>query len=178
MDLDDKRMHCICFSGHRNAIISYAVQGWLAAEMRTLVKRGNRDFYAGGAMGWDAFCSKEVIALKKKRFKVRLHLILPCCFEEYTQNWTEDEKQELLEILNQADTVEYISEHYTKDCIKKRNQKLVDSAGRLWCFYDKRRKRSGTGQTVRMAEKSGLSIWNYYVKVKSTPQSPNQNHPA
>ena len=154
MNMNEKRMHSICFSGHRNAKVSYAVQGWLAAEMIMLVKMGNHDFYAGGSMGWDAFCSKEVIALKKKRFKVRLHLILPCRFEEYTQNWSEDEKQELLEIQSQADTVEHISEHYTKECIKQRNQKLVDSAGIMWCYYDKRRFRSGTGQTLCMAEKA------------------------
>ena len=124
-------------------------------------------------MGWDAFCSKTVLDFKKKGLDVRLHIILPCCFEEYTQKWSEEEKQELSSIMRQADTVEYISEHYTKDCIKLRNQKLVDSAGWLWCFYNENRTRSGTGQTVRMAEKSGLRIQNFNHNVKSTPRSPN-----
>lgn len=166
-------MHCICFSGHRNIKVLYAVQGLLAAELKAMIKRGYRDFYAGGAVGWDAFCSKEVIALKKRRFKIRLHLILPCCFEEHTQKWSEEEKQELLDIQIQADTVEYISEHYTNDCMKQRNQRLVDSSGLMWCYYDKKRFRSGTGQTVRMAEKSGLRIWNFFGEAISAPQSPN-----
>ena len=173
MDMNEKRMHSICFTGHRNADLSDVVHTLMVLEMETMVKRGYRDFYAGGAVGWDAFCSKEVIALKKRRFKIRLHLILPCCFEEQTRKWSVEEKEELLEIQTHADTVEYISEHYTKDCIKRRNQRLADSAGLMWCYYDKKRFRSGTGQTVRMAEKSGLRIWNFYVEAKSAPRFPN-----
>ena len=173
MNMNEKRMHSICFSGHRNAHLSDTVQALMLLRMETMIKRGYRDFYAGGAPGWDTICGKAVIDFKKRRFKIRLHLILPCCFEEQTKNWSEKEKQELLEILSNADTVEYISEHYTKDCMKQRNQKLVDSAGIMWCCYDKKRFRSGTGQTVRMAEKSGLRIWNFFVEAKSAPRSPN-----
>ena len=153
--------------------MSVRVHTLLILEMETMIKKGYRDFYVGGALGWDTICGKAVIGFKERRFKVRLHIILPCCFEEYTKKWTEEEKQELSDIMRQADTIEYISEHYTKDCMKQRNQRLVDSSGLMWCYYDKKRFRSGTGQTVRMAEKSGLRIWNFCAEAKSTPQSPN-----
>ena len=171
-------MHCICFSGHRNAVLSGVTEALMLSEMETMIKRGYRDFYAGGALGWDTICEKAVINFKKRRFKISLHLILPCCFEEQTRNWSEEEKMDFLEVQHHSDTIEYISEHYTDKCMKQRNQRLVDSAGIMWCYYDKKRFRSGTGQTVRMAEKSGLRIWNFYVEAKSAPQSPNQNRPA
>ena len=171
MNMDEKRMHSICFTGHLNADLSDEVHTLMVSEMESMIKRGYRDFYAGGALGWDTICEKAVINFKKRRFKIRLHLILPCCFEEQTQKWSEKEKQEFLEIQSHADTVQYVSEHYTKDCMKQRNQKLVDSAGIMWCYYDKKRFRSGTGQTVRMAEKSGLMTQNFCLK--SAPRSPN-----
>ena len=163
MGIDDKRMHSVCFSGHRNEKINLKIQTFLEICIHTRVTHGGGDFYAGGAVGWDAFCSKTVIDFKKKGFNMRLHLILPCCFDEQTKGWSEEEKQEHLEIQSYADTVEYISEHYTKDCKKRRNQKLVDSAGWLWCFDDEKRSRSGTGQTFRMAGRSGLRIRNFNI---------------
>ena len=160
MNMDKKRMEAVCFSGHRNVITNLTLQMALELRVRLRVEHGGGDFYAGGAMGWDAICSKTVLDLKKRGLDVRLHIILPCCFEEYTQKWNDTDKQELMSIMSRSETVEYISEHYTKDCMKRRNQKLVDSAGWLWCFYDEKRSRSGTGQTVRMAEKLGLRIRN------------------
>lgn len=160
MDMDEKRLQSVCFSGHRNAEISPAVQTIFDIMLYTRVINGCCDFYAGGAAGWDAFCSKKVIALRNSGLNVRLHLILPYSFEEYTKRWTKRNRCELLEIKEQANTVEYITEQFTYDCIKQRNQRLVDSAGWLWCFYDEKRSRSGTGQTVRMAEKLGLRIRN------------------
>ena len=160
MDMDEKRMQSVCFSGHRNAEISPAVQTIFDIMLHTRVLGGGSDFYSGGAMGWDAFCSKRVIAFRNSGFNVRLHLILPYCFEEYTKMWTKHERRELLEIKSQADTVEYITEQFAYDSMKQRNQKLVNRAGWLWCFYDEKRFRSGTGQTFRMAERDKLRIRN------------------
>ena len=45
--------------------------------------------------------------------------------------------------------------------MKERNQKLVDLADTLCiCYWNENDNRSGTGQTVRMAEKKGLIIKN------------------
>ena len=158
--MDEKRMQSVCFSGHRNAEISPAVQTIFDIMLYTRVINGGGDFYAGGAMGWDAFCSKRVIDFRNSGFNVRLHLILPYSFEEYTKKWTKKDRGELLEIKNQADTVEYITDRFTYDSMKQRNQRLVDYAGWLWCFYDEKRFRSGTGQTMRMAERDKLRIRN------------------
>ena len=58
-----------------------------------------------------------------------------------------------------ADTVEICSEHYFDGCMKLRNQRLVDLTDVCVCYYSGKQ-RSGTGQTVRMAERQGKVIVN------------------
>ena len=66
MNMDEKRMKSVCFSGHRNAKINLTIQTLLEFCIRMRVTHGGGDFYAGGAVGWDAFCSKTVLDFKKK----------------------------------------------------------------------------------------------------------------
>ena len=172
--MEDKTTISVCFTGHRRADISAATHALLLCQLKKLINDGFCDFYAGGSIGWDTICERAVIDLKTEGFEIRLHLILPCCFEEQTLGWTDGEKQEFINIQSRADTIEYISEHYTDNCMRQRNQKLVDNADMAICYFDSRRTRSGTGQTVRMAEKKGLRIWNFFShKTKPIRLSPN-----
>ena len=52
------------------------------------------------------------------------------------------------------------SKFINKNCIKKRNARLVNLADCFVCYYYK--SRSGTGQTIRMAQKNKLEIINLY----------------
>ena len=57
--------------------------------------------------------------------------------------------------------MECVSQSYTKTCMKERNQRLIDLADVCVCWYDSvNRPHSGTGQTVRMAEKKGIRVIN------------------
>ncbi len=56
--------------------------------------------------------------------------------------------------------VEVCSEHYYDGCMKVRNQRLVDLSDVCVCYYNESNKRSGTGQTVRMAERKHICIIN------------------
>ena len=164
----------VCFTGHRRANISIATHSLLLCQLKKLINDGYCDFYSGGAVGWDTICERAIVDLKAEGFEIRLHLILPCNFEEQTRGWSEDEKQEFIRIQSCADSIEYISEHYSDSCMKQRNQKLVDNADMAICYFDARRTRSGTGQTVRMAEKKGMRIWNFFShKTKPIRLSPN-----
>lgn len=172
--MTNEKPKSVCFTGHRRANISDATYSLLISHLKKLISDGYSDFYSGGATGWDAICERAVIDLKAEGFEIRLHLILPCCFEEQTRGWTIGEKEEFIEIQSHADTIEYISRHYTDSCMKQCNQRLVDSADMAICYYDARRTRSGTGQTVRMAEEQELRIWNFFShKTKPIRLSPN-----
>lgn len=67
-----------------------------------------------------------------------------------------------MSILSAADSVEQTSGHYYNGCMKVRNARLVELADCCFCYWNPNRKRSGTGQTVRMAHKKNIMVVNFY----------------
>jgi len=156
-------MKNVCFTGHRS--IPTTEKEHLIQELTVLLERGISkgitEYYLGGAIGWDTLCADVVISLKKRGLNAHLHLILPCCNEEQTKQWSTVQKQHFYDILNQADTVEYVTDHYYYGCMKERNARLVAVADVCLCYYDTHNYGSGTGQTVRMAENKGIKVYNF-----------------
>ncbi len=149
----------ICFTGHRNVKETAELKKALIDQLLELIDEGATDFYAGGAVGWDMLCESVVIELRERFPHIKLHLILPCSAKEQTEKWSENDKAEFKQLLLAADTVEICSEHYFDGCMKLRNQRLVNLADLCLCYYSGKQ-RSGTGQTVRMAERQGKIIVN------------------
>lgn len=149
----------VCFTGHRNVKETAKLKNALIKQLVKLIDEGATNFYAGGAVGWDTLCESVVIELREHFPHIKLHLILPCPAEEQTEKWSEDDKAEFRRLLLAADTVEICSKHYFDGCMKLRNQRLVNLADVCVCYYNGKQ-RSGTGQTVRMAERQGKTIIN------------------
>lgn len=156
-------MKAICFTGHRK--LSKNTED-LSQRLYKLpeeeIKGGAEDFYAGGAVGWDLIASMTVIKLRKFYPDIKLHLVLPCPPQEQDAKWSEYERKEYEYIRAAADTLEQTSEHFTADCMKIRNARLVELSEKCFCYYDPKRIRSGTGQTVRMAQRKGIEIVNFF----------------
>ncbi len=150
----------VCFTGHRNIKETAELKKALIKQLVKLIDEGATDFYTGSAVGWDMLCESAVIELQEKYPHIRLHFVLPCPAEEQTAKWCERDKREFLELMSAADTVEICSEHYYNECMKARNQRLVDLSDVCVCYYNESNKRSGTGQTVRMAERKNICIIN------------------
>lgn len=155
----------VCFTGHRS--IKSNLDG-LSALLYDFVERiitelEVTDFYTGGSIGWDALAAQTVLRLREKYPQIKLHLILPCSNEEQTAGWSEEQRREFYRILALADDVEYTSEHFYNGCMKARNARLVELAS-VCCisYWNVNDFRSGTGQTVRMAQKKGLRVVNLY----------------
>ena len=152
-----------CFTGHRNIKVNKELKGRLWETLIRLVEEyGVTDFYAGGAVGFDTLCEKAVLALKKDYPAVRLHLILPCLPQNQSKMWSEEEKITFDRICKAADSCEALSEKYYQGCMKKRNEELVRNSDYCVCYYNSEDPRSGTGQTVRMCEKNGITVINIY----------------
>lgn len=153
-----------CFTGHRSISADRTA---LSDRLYTLLEkltneRNVTDYYAGGAYGFDAVASSAVIKLREKYPQIKLHLILPCSNAEQTNGWSEEQIAEFQHILAHADSIEYVSEHKTKTCMKQRNTRLVELADFCICYWNVNDRRSGTGQTVRMAQKKGIEIINLF----------------
>ena len=155
-------MRSVCFTGHRKITITRELKTRLYTELELLAHNGVTEFYAGGALGFDTLAEQTVTELKKSYPQVRLNLVLPCPTEQQTKKWSAEDKTEYFRLLSLADSVEICCEHYTADCMKKRNQRLVDLADICVCYFNSSNDRSGTGQTVRMVQRKGIPICNIY----------------
>ena len=156
-------MKSACFTGHRVISNSERIRlsELLSEYIRREIKNGLRDFYAGGAVGWDTLCAETVISLRNDFTELRLHLILPCSGEAQTAKWSDKQRKDYYRILESADSVEYISDKYYNGCMKRRNERLVEEADVCLCYYDEKNGRSGTGQTVRLSLEKGIKAINF-----------------
>lgn len=127
----------------------------LAAQIKALTDRGVTDFLSGMAQGTDLWCSQIILDLKKKNPVLKLHCILP--YKGQADKWSALAREKYNVILEQADSVDYVSRTYYDGCMIDRNHRLVESAGLLLAVYNGAR-RSGTGATVRYAQKLGREI--------------------
>ena len=153
-------MKKVFFTGHRKFTANLDDMYKISRLLREFAMNGIVDYYVGGAKGWDMNFEYMVLTMREDIPSVRLHLVLPCPPEEQTADWDLSDKKEYRRILEAADSVEIVSEHYDKNCMKKRNQRLVELGDICVCYYNEKHRRSGTGQTVRLAEKSGKEIIN------------------
>ena len=163
---DMDRNNTCCFTGHRKI----PDDRW-DFILRTLVKivtilasSGYRYFICGGALGFDTLAANAVTAAAEKNSDIRLILALPCLNQ--TEKWLgaddgEEHIREYRRLKGLAHSVVYTGEMYSDDCMKKRNQFMVDNSSFCISYYNGA-VRSGTGQTHRMAVKAGLTVFNLY----------------
>ncbi len=157
--MEEKTKGC-SFTGHRtiNPEHKGKIDGLIMRAINYAYKKGCRDFFCGGAVGFDTLAARQVILFRMSHPDVRLHLLLPCLNQD--KNWKQSEVRRYEHTLSAADTVSYVSEEYTNDCMKKRNERLVSSADILISYVNKNY--SGAAQTVRMAMKTGIEVYNLY----------------
>ena len=166
-----------CFTGHRTFKADISIFSALLSSVieRLITDKGVTDFYAGGAYGFDAVSAFSVLHLKENNPAVKLHLILPCSKEEQSRKWTAEQKAELEKLLGLADSVEYVSDRYYNGCMKARNARLVELASDYCiCYWNPNNFRSGTGQTVRMAQKKGIEVINLFEMSANSVKSPDK----
>ena len=119
---------------------------------------GCREFYTGGALGFDTMAAKQLIAYRMKHTDLRLIVVVPC--ENQAEKWSFGDKEIYEYILSSADEVVFCSTEYTKDCMKLRNEYLADTCDILIAYCG--RYTSGAAQTIRMAKKKGKTVYNLF----------------
>ena len=158
-------MKICAFTGHRpksfpwgydeSASDCILLKEVLAAQISALAGQGVTDFLSGMAQGVDLWCAQIVLDLKKKNSALKLHAILPC--EGQESKWTASAQALYRSILEQADEVVYVNREYSANCMLERNRYMVDRASILLAVYNGTY-RSGTGMTVRYAQKLGREV--------------------
>lgn len=148
------------FTGHRPQKLAWrynetdercaALKAALKKQITTLAEAGVTDFYSGGADGVDCWAALIVLELRKKAPTLKLHLILP--HEGQADKWSNTAQEQYRSILEQADSVEYVSREYYDGCMLDRNHRLVEASSLLLAVYNGEW-RGGTAATVRYARK-------------------------
>lgn len=152
-------MKACMFTGHRRISPRDVVQlpEWLDTQIEILIEQGYTDFCAGGAIGFDTLAALKVIEKKKKYGFIRLHLYLPCHNQE--KAWNDSLKHAYYYVMNNADSIRYASEEYTKWCMQKRNRDMVDVAEVCLAYCNSTS--GGTRYTVSYCEKKGIKVINF-----------------
>lgn len=146
-----------CFTGHRTAPQTPLMYASVRQEIEKAYSLGYRIFCTGGAMGFDSVAALNVLALRENGYgDIRLHLVLP--YPDQHARWSKYDQRMFEEVLKRANSVEYVSPHYTNWCMHTRNRRLVDLSSYCICFLED--EKSGTGYTVNYARKKGLHTVN------------------
>lgn len=137
-----------------------AVVNNLRILLAILAENGVTDFYADGSCGWGMCCEYSVHLLKKDHPQTKLHLVLPCPPEQQTSNWSEELKITYDVLVENADSVEVVSENNNENCMSECNMRLAEYGDICVCYYDKNDSESDTAKAVRAAGESKKIILN------------------
>ena len=154
----------VCFSGHRpeklpdggdaSSPVMGVIRAMLHQEIASAINDGYTCFITGLARGIDLMAGDLVLDFKRSDPRIRLVAAVP--YRAQPKNLRSIEKFTYGCIINEADSIVCISEEYTKDCMQKRNKFMIDNSSRLIAAVSSYK--SGTGQTIRFAEKAGIEI--------------------
>lgn len=162
-----------CFTGHRpREVMAFEpldarcerLTEAFDREVQRLVQQQRVDmFLCGMADGFDLFAAQRLLWLRRMdRIPQGVCLIAVLPYPGHIRSmprkrWTEAYQ----EVLFCAQDALVVSAEYGPEAYKKRNAYMVEHARYVLAFWN-HNPRSGTGQTVRMAEKSGRTIVNLY----------------
>lgn len=127
----------------------------LTSQIEELVRSGVTDFLSGMAEGVDTWAALTVLMLREKHTDLKLHCILPC--KTQAEKWEIPAQERYHSILEQADSIIYVSREERTGCMLERNRFLVAHAD-LLLAVGSLTGRSGTAATVRYAQKLGRRI--------------------
>jgi len=152
----------LCFSGHRPEKLPFKgdvnlpetkmLMSILFCEISNAVEDGYRYFITGMAKGIDLWAAKYVIDLKNTDPAIKLICAVP--YDGYGKSWKGIDKWDLNYVFEKADDIVTVSPDYSKFCMRFRNEYMVDNSSKLIAVVADYR--SGTGQTIRYAQKKGL----------------------
>ncbi|MBD5146721.1 MAG: DUF1273 domain-containing protein [Ruminococcus sp.] len=154
----------VCFSGHRPeklpdggsdySQVIRTLKSILYKEIIDCAENGFTTFITGLARGVDLWAGEMVMELKAQGRPLRLVAAAP--YRAHGSSFKGSDKFVLGNILLKADEIVYVSEDYTRGCMRLRNGYMVERSDKLIAVVSDYR--SGTGQTIRYAERCGLEI--------------------
>jgi uncharacterized phage-like protein YoqJ len=154
-----------CFTGHRPHRLPWHEDEWderclrfrdeLDRQVERAYDRGYRHFIAGMAQGSDLMFSEAVLRLKQRHPEVQLEAAIPC--PEQADRWKSAQQERYRRILAQCDLETLVQQHYTPDCMLRRNYYMVDRSSLLIALFDGNPS-GGTCKTLLYAIRQALDV--------------------
>ncbi|SFP81078.1 Uncharacterized SPBc2 prophage-derived protein YoqJ [Oscillibacter sp. PC13] len=155
------------FTGHRPSSYKFGydeehpdcckLKALMTLQIVSLIENGVTTFLSGMALGADIWGAEIVLACKKKypQKNIRLIAALPC--ESQADRWSVEQRERYFNILEECDETVYLSRHYTRDCMFRRNRWLIDHANFVLAVYNGSAK-GGTAYTVNYAHEKKRAV--------------------
>lgn len=152
-------MHAACFSGHRleklpMGVARRAVVSMLQEEIHRAVSMGITTFYCGTADGIDLFAADIVRRMRAANPELRIICVKP--FRDFGKKLNGSDRYLFNMVMMESAAVIELSDHYYPDCFRVRNQYLVSHSDLLIAVMGE--SRSGTGQTIRFAQRRKIPV--------------------
>ena len=157
MTENEKRMHRVCFTGHRPEKLTRTEKDIvcdLEKEIRQAIADGLSVFITGMARGVDIWAAQIVLSLRNSGYDIKL--ICACPYDGFESGWSKDWQKQYKEILAAADYVKYVCEGYSRSCFQIRNEWMVNHAARVIAVFNG--EKSGTKNTIDYAAKAGVPV--------------------
>ena len=158
------RDNSCCFSGYRPEKLPWganeddsrckALKEKIVDSIEKLYLSGIRHFICGMARGSDTYFCEAVLATRAQNVDITLEAAVPC--EEQAAKWPEKDRGRYSSLIERCDFVTYVSRKYSKTCMQRRNQYMVDNSSVLLAVYDG--KHGGTNYTRKYAMRRGVEI--------------------
>ena len=114
---------------------------YLKQKIRTgiinLIEKENVTYYIlGMAAGIAMYAAETVLDLKEKYPYISLECMLPCV--NYSDKWQRELRQRYFCVISKCDTETLIQRHYSKNCMHKRDQYIVNQSNIMLAVWDGR----------------------------------------
>ena len=153
----EKRMHRVCFTGHRPEKLTRsdrAIRRDLEKEIRQAVADGLNVFITGMARGVDVWAAQIVLMLRDEGCDVKL--MCACTYDGFECGWSQEWQLQYKEIVSAADFVKYVCEGYSRSCFQVRNEWMVNHSARVIAVFNG--EKSGTKNTIDYAAKVNVPV--------------------
>ena len=92
------------------------------------------NFISGMDIGFEQFAAETVLEKREKYPQITLEAVLP--YEMHSINWTREQRNKYYSIMEKSDREVLLQYHYTDDCMKKRNQYMINKSKYILFFQE------------------------------------------
>lgn len=148
---------CCCFTGHRPEKLHTTesiVCRKLNAAIITALQEGYTTFISGMAKGVDIWAAELVLNHRQSVPDINLVCAVP--YKGFGLHWGNGWTDRFQDVLNAADSVEYVCTAFSRSSYQRRNEWMVDRAALLIAAYTGLS--GGTRNTIQYAQRKNRMI--------------------